>query len=105
MANKTQYLKIKNVPNLPIIARHTGITATRFIKPLIAQILADFPDHLKETRLIQTSREVRITNISPTHRKQLINLAHNLGVNVSDLVKVRIAQATSGFPTTLPPED
>lgn len=86
-------LIISNVPEIllaPInnVADNMGITMNEFLKPHIRKIIDSYPEYLKKEPSNKKCKECRIRGISPNLVKQLYNIADNLKVSHSQILKV-----------------
>lgn len=92
-------LRITNFPSethnqLNGISKQIGNNVSDFLRPKIRDFVNSFPDELKKKHDKTESSELKITGFSKKLQEELKNIAKNLGVDVSSLLKPEIYRIT-----------
>jgi len=107
MANTTCYpLKfVKLVPTAVLhkdiknISAHYGLCRPDFLRPLVVQIIALYPDELKGQKIPHTSKsEIKITGLGKVANEHLTNIAYNLRIGREALIKAHLPLLFSKIP-------
>jgi hypothetical protein len=84
------------------IAAHKGITKTAYIKPLIKTLLGYYPDYMKAKQPERKKRDespyMILRGTAENAKEQLNNVANFMGVDLSDLIKVKVAEHNMAIP-------
>lgn len=85
--------------DLKNISGHIGITENEFLKPKVTDIVNSFPQYMREDKPVEKSlNEVRLRGIGKKTKEQLQNIANYIGVDLGDLLKVKLAEVSYTFP-------
>lgn len=92
-------LRATNLPKaihdeLTGISKKIGNNVSDFLRPKIRDFVASFPDELKKKCDKRELTELKITALSPKVKEELKNIADNLGMDVSSLLKPEIYRLT-----------
>ncbi len=81
------------------VAGKTGVSTSRYLKPVIGEILESYPQEMKCRKECEPCKmEIEITSISQSRLEQINNIAANIGVSPSDFIKVELARKMNTIP-------
>lgn len=82
------------------ICKNNDKTKTNYLRPLITEMVNAYPEHLKKTPPETQPRiEIAITDVNERIIEQLTNVAQNLGVSVSYLIREKIKETIENAPS------
>lgn len=77
-------------------------TSPEYIKPMINDILDEYPDEVKNGTISNNSKkQFRLRCVSPTKYQQLENIAKSTGVTIEQLLKVHLKKVVDNYPINL----
>lgn len=87
--------------DLKNIAAWTGIAETKLIKPQLVEIANSFPKYMRDGEHTQCNPcgEITIRGISDKMKKELQAIADYINVDVSSLIKIKLAEKAASYPS------
>ena len=94
-------IRITRVPsetsaNIKDIAKKRGQTVCEFVRPQIRGIVEAFPVELQQPREQSKVSEIRLSGISPELEQRLTNIADNLGISPTQLLRIKMHEIANG---------
>lgn len=96
---------LNNIPNslheqLTNIAKNKGITLNDFLKPYLREVTQKYAALINEERQ-ERKRQIILRGINETINWQLSNVSNNLGVGITELLKIEFYLLASGYPENM----
>lgn len=83
------------------ISKKKGVTTSKHIKSVLQNALDSYPDEMKNGKLCERYSKFKVYGLTPKMILQLSNVAHNIGVDVANFTKIKLAEAANATPLHL----
>jgi hypothetical protein len=93
---------LNNIPenlheSLTNIAKNKGITLNDFLKPHLREVAQKYAKLINEENQ-QRKKQIALRGINDTISWQLNNVSNNLGVGITELLKIEFYLLAAGYP-------